>query len=180
MPFGLKATRVVMTALFWGGNVPGPLYPSSTAVFGKLLLLFILVPLAELYLFMTVGSQLGFPRTLAVIILTAILGAALTKSQGRQAMLKIHEATAAGRVPAREALNGLIILLAGAVLITPGFLTDAVGFLLLVPPVRSAVAALLGKRLKGKIKFVTPGRPPEAPEDAKTKSKLDDGNVIDV
>lgn len=149
-------------------------------MFGRLLLLFTLVPLAELYLFMTIGSELGFAKTIAIIIITAILGAALTKSQGRRAMLKFQDATRQGRVPAREALDGLIILLAGAVLITPGFLTDTVGFLLLVPPVRAVVASYLGKRLKGKVQFVGPGRPPRPDPEEKPKSKLDDGNVIDV
>jgi len=91
-------------------------------VFGKLLILFILVPIAELGLFMTLGAALGFPRTIVIIILTAILGAALTKSQGRKAMEKFQQATEQGRIPAREALDGIMILLAGAVLITPGFL----------------------------------------------------------
>lgn len=149
-------------------------------MFGKLLLLFILVPLAELYLFMTIGSELGFANTVAIIILTAILGAGLTRSQGRKAMLKFQEATSQGRVPAREALDGIMILLAGAVLITPGFLTDAIGFLLLVPPVRSIVAGFLSKRLKGKVQFVGPGMPPRSEEETRPKSKLDDGNVIDV
>ena len=151
-------------------------------MFGKLLLLFILVPLAELYLFMTLGEKLGVENTIAIIILTAILGAALTKSQGRRAMAKFQQTTAEGRVPAREALDGLLILLAGAVLITPGFLTDTIGFLLLVPPFRALVAIALGKRLKGRIRFVTPGGPPEPDPKAKPKprSKLDDGNVIDV
>lgn len=149
-------------------------------VFGKLLLLFILVPIAELYLFMTLGKELGLWPTLAIIVVTAILGAALTKSQGRRAMQKFQAATAEGRMPAKEALDGLMILLAGAVLLTPGFLTDTVGFLLLVPPVRAIVASYAGKRLKGKIKFVTPGMPPQSTQEQRPKSKLDDGNVIDV
>lgn len=153
-------------------------------MFGKLLLLFILVPVAELYLFLTLGKELGVGNTIAIIIVTAFLGAALTKSQGRRAMVKFQQATAEGRVPAREALDGLIILLAGAVLITPGFLTDTVGFLLLLPPVRAVVAGFLGKRLKGKIQIVASGVPPRADgetrAETKPKSKLDDGNVIDV
>lgn len=149
-------------------------------MFGKLLLLFIIVPVAELYLFLTLGEELGVKNTIAIIIITAILGAALTKSQGRRAMRKFQQATAEGRMPAKEALEGLMILLAGAVLITPGFLTDTVGFLLLVPPVRTAVAGFLGKRLKGKIQIITPGMPPQDPQEERPKSKLDDGNVIDV
>ena len=146
-------------------------------MFGKLLILFILVPLAELYLFITLGGELGFPPTLAIIVVTAILGAALTKSQGIRAMQKLQKATGEGRLPAREAFDGIMILLAGAVLITPGFLTDAVGFLLLIPPVRALVAGYLGEKLRANIKVVTPGIPPQ---EAKSESKLDDGNVIDV
>lgn len=146
-------------------------------MFGKLLILFTLVPLAELYLFSTLGRQIGFPNTILIIIVTAILGASLTKSQGRKALAKFQQATKEGRLPATEALEGIMILIAGAVLITPGFLTDAVGFLLLVPPVRAAMGKVLAKRLKGKIHVVTPEFP--TPE-ARPKSKLDDGNVIDV
>ena len=149
-------------------------------MFGKLLLLFILVPLAEIYLFITLGPKLGFPETIAVVIFTGILGASLTKSQGRKAMAKFQAAMAAGKIPAREALDGILILIAGAVLITPGFLTDTVGFLLLLPPVRSLAAGYLGKRLKGKVTFVGPGVPPQAEPEQKRRSKLDDGNVIDV
>ncbi|MGD1977985.1 MAG: FxsA family protein [Akkermansiaceae bacterium] len=152
-------------------------------MFGKLLLLFILIPLAELYLFLTLGSEIGVGNTIGIIIITAIIGATLTKSQGRRAMMKFQQATAAGRLPAREALEGLLILLAGAVLITPGFLTDAVGFLLLVPPVRTLVAIALGKRLKGRVQFFGPGMPAGPGEEEaapRPKSKLDDGNVIDV
>ena len=163
-----------------GGNASDSHYPVPTIVFGKLLLLFILVPLAELYLFMTLGAQLGFPSTIAIIIITAIIGATLTKSQGRLAMAKFQQATSEGRMPHKEALDGLMILLAGAVLLTPGFLTDAIGFLLLIPPIRAVVRNSLAKRLKGKIKVVTPGFPPQAEEESGPPSKLDDGKVIDV
>ena len=76
-----------------------------------------------------------------------------------------------------EAPDGIIILIAGAVLITPGFLTDAIGFALLIPPVRTAMGQALAKRLKGKIQVVTPEFSTPEP---RPKSKLDDGNVIDV
>ena len=146
-------------------------------MFGKLLILFILIPLAELYLFTTLGKEIGFGPTILIIVITAIIGASLTRSQGHRAIEKLHKATGEGRLPAREAFDGVMILLAGAVLITPGFLTDAVGFLLLVPPIRAIVAGYLGEKLKKNIKVVTPASPP--PE-SKPKSKLDDGNVIDV
>lgn len=173
-----------LAALFlWtncGGNASDSHYSVEAIVFGKLLLLFILVPLGELYLFMTLGAQLGFPNTIAIIIITAIIGAALTKSQGRLAMAKFQQATSEGRMPHKEALDGLMILLAGAVLLTPGFLTDTIGFLLLIPPIRALVRNSLASRLKGKIKVVTPGFPPQAEEESDPPSKLDDGKVIDV
>ena len=149
-------------------------------MFGKLLLLFILVPTAELYLFIKIGSQLGLGPTLAIIIITAVFGASLTKAQGRRAVEKFQAATAAGRMPAKEAIDGIMILLAGAVLITPGFLTDTVGFLLLFPPFRAIVAGYAGKRLKGKIQVVTPRMPNQNAQEQKPEAKLDDGNVIDV
>ncbi|MDA8974964.1 FxsA family protein [Akkermansiaceae bacterium] len=147
-------------------------------MFGKLLLLFILVPLAELYLFMTLGKELGWGNTILIIIITAILGAALTKSQGRAAMAKLKKATNEGRMPHQEAMDGILILIAGAVLLTPGFLTDAIGFLLLIPPIRGLIRGRLAEKLKDNIKVVTPGFTP--PQAEPKKPNLDDGNVIDV
>ena len=139
-------------------------------MFFKLLVLFILIPVAELYLFMTLGDMLGIGTTLAIIVLTAFLGAALTKSQGARAMERFRQASAEGRLPHKEVLDGLLILLAGAVLLTPGFLTDTVGFLLLIPPARAVIRGWLAKYLKGKIHVMTPptgrqDRPPSPPGD---------------
>lgn len=144
-------------------------------MFGKLLLLFILVPLAELLLFATLGRELGWEKTIAIVILTAMLGAALTKSQGRVAMAKLRTALNEGRMPHQEATDGILILIAGAVLLTPGFFTDAVGFSLLVPPIRALIRTRLATKLKDKINIV-----PNTPEEPLPKSSLDDGNVIDV
>ncbi len=159
-------------------------------MFAKLLLLFILVPLAELYLFMTIGANLGFPLTIGIIIITAILGAALAKSQGRQALARFQLALREGRMPHREATDGLIILVAGAFLLTPGFLTDALGFSLLLPPVRALMLGTLAKALMEKIHIVpgatqpgqnTPFPNPSQPrQDMPPDSKLDDDKVIDV
>ncbi|MGC6425611.1 MAG: FxsA family protein [Akkermansiaceae bacterium] len=144
-------------------------------MFGKLLTLFILIPLAELFLFATLGKQLGWDKTVAIVILTAILGAALTKSQGRAALEKLHKAIAEGRMPHNEATDGILILIAGAVLLTPGFLTDLFGFLLLLPPVRALLRGRLASKLKEQIKGVTPDMEPTP-----RKSSHDNGNVIDV
>ncbi len=128
-------------------------------MFLKLLLLFILVPVAELFLFLTLGAKIGIGPTLAIIVLTAFLGAALTKSQGAKALTNFRRASAEGRLPAKEALDGLLILLAGAVLLTPGFLTDAVGFLLLIPPARAFIRSWLGNYLRGRIRLIQPPGP---------------------
>ncbi len=145
-------------------------------MFRKLLLLFILVPLAEFYLFWTLGDKIGLLSTFAIIFITAIIGASLTKSQGDRAIKKLQHATGKGTLPTQEALDGIIIIIAGTVLITPGFLTDAVGFLLLIPTNRTLIAKYLGRKLKNKIRS-KPSSP--APPDPK-QSQLDDGKVIDI
>ena len=144
-------------------------------MFFKLLLLFILVPVAELYLFLTLGAEIGIGPTLAIIILTAFLGAALTKSQGAKALQNFRKATAEGRLPHREALDGLLILLAGAVLLTPGFLTDTVGFLLLIPPARAVIRGWLGTYLKARIRLIPPPT-----QQAPPPERREDGDFIDV
>jgi len=146
-------------------------------VFGKLLILFILIPLIELFLFLTLGDAIGIQWTIAIIIITAIIGAALTKSQGRKAMERFQQATSEGRLPHQEAMDGVMILIAGAVLLTPGFLTDAVGFALLIPPVRAVLRSQFGQRLKDKIQIVPSAAPTSSP---KNPSPLDNGKVIDV
>jgi len=123
-------------------------------MFPKLLLLFIIVPALELYLLISIGKQIGVPTTLCIIVLTAILGASLTRAQGQRTLLRFQQAMAAGRMPHAEIMDGLMIILAGAVLLTPGFLTDAVGFALLVPPVRAVARKMLARMLKGRIQVV--------------------------
>ncbi|MBK1832991.1 FxsA family protein [Roseibacillus ishigakijimensis] len=155
-------------------------------MFGRLLLLFILVPVIELALFIQLGQVIGLPETLAIIIVTAILGAALTKSQGGKAIASFQQALAQGRMPHREILDGLLILIAGAVLLTPGFLTDTVGFLLLLPPVRAILRQILTEKLSHKVNVSVGGNPlhsgfdrqPELPEEESKKSSP--GKVIDI
>ena len=91
---------------------------------GKLLLLFIAVPAAELYVLITMGRVMGFIPTILLVFLTALAGAALAKLQGLATMLRIRETLAQGFMPAEELLDGLLILVSGICLITPGFLTD--------------------------------------------------------
>ena len=128
-------------------------------MFGKLLFLFITIPVIELYLFLTLGKQIGTVNTLLIIVATAILGAWLTRMQGARAMARFHRATAEGRLPHEEVVDGVMILIAGVVLLTPGFLTDAIGFALLVPPVRALLRKRLGKALRDRVQIITPGNP---------------------
>lgn len=149
-------------------------------MFGRLLLLFILVPILELGIFLALGDSLGLPKTLAIIIITGILGAALTKSQGGKALASFQAALASGKMPHREIVDGLLILIAGAVLLTPGFLTDTVGFLLLLPPVRAVFRSLLTKRLADKVQLSQSPLNPEFGADPGDEARSVEGRVIDV
>ena len=106
---------------------------------GRLLLLFILTPLIELWLLMLVGSQLGPTPTIALVLITGALGATLSRRQGLQTWLSIQQQMQQGKLPTDSLLDGLMIFVAGLLLITPGILTDVVGFSLLVPLVRQGL-----------------------------------------
>jgi UPF0716 protein FxsA len=108
------------------------------------LLLFIVVPIAELYVIIQVGQAIGLLPTLALLLLDGIVGAALARSQGRAAWRRFNLALAEGRVPARETADGAMIILGGALLLTPGCITDVVGLLLLLPPTRALIRRGLG------------------------------------
>jgi UPF0716 protein FxsA len=115
-----------------------------------LILIFIVLPIAELYVIIKVGGAIGVLPTIALLIADSFLGAALLRSQGRAAWRRFNEALAAGRVPAREVFDGTMIILGGAFLLTPGFITDVIGLLLLIPPTRAVfrglVARMAGRR----------------------------------
>ena len=101
-----------------------------------LLLVFLAAPLVEIYLLIEVGSAIGAGATILLVVLTAVVGAALMRAQGIATLSRARASMAAGEVPAVELLEGAIILVAGALLLTPGFVTDAVGFACLVPAFR--------------------------------------------
>jgi len=126
-------------------------------MFFHLLVLFVTIPVLELAVFLFLGSRIGIFPTLAVIVITALLGAALTKSQGLKALSKYRQALAEGRLPHEEVMDGLMILVAGAVLLTPGFLTDAFGFALLVPACRAAVKRFAVRYLEKRVHIVGSG-----------------------
>jgi UPF0716 protein FxsA len=116
-----------------------------------LLALFIVVPLAELYVILKVGDAIGALPTIALLAADSVLGSLLLRAQGRSVWRRFNETMAAGRVPHRELLDGVLVVFGGAFLITPGFLTDIVGLLLLLPPTRSVIRGIVARRLGRRI-----------------------------
>ena len=112
-----------------------------------LVFLFIAVPVAEISVLIRVGGAIGPLNTIVFVIFTAVLGAYLVRQQGFATLSKLQQETNAGRVPAMQIAEGVALLFAGAVLMTPGFITDAVGFAILIPPVRQALIAWAAKNL---------------------------------
>jgi UPF0716 protein FxsA len=120
------------------------------------LLIFVVAPLGELYVLIEVGSAIGAISTIALTVFTAVLGGLMVRLQGVSVVLRVREMTARGEVPAIEMLEGALLMIAGLLLLLPGFVTDAIGFLLLVSPLRRAL--LLGwLRRRGVLR---PGQPP--------------------
>ncbi|MEW6359128.1 MAG: FxsA family protein [Planctomycetota bacterium] len=117
----------------------------------KLILLFTITPLVELALLIEVGKHIGFLPTLGIVILTGLIGSLLARSQGLRLLRQIRLDLSAGILPTDALLHGLMILLAGALLITPGLITDTAGFLLLLPPARSLLAEYIKHWLRRKI-----------------------------
>ena len=113
-----------------------------------LLLLFIAIPLLEITLFIQVGGVIGLGWTLAIVVFTAILGAWMVRSQGAQAMQNLRSSLSDLRDPTEPLAHGAMILFSGALLLTPGFFTDFVGFALLVPAIRTRVYRSLRSRIK--------------------------------
>jgi UPF0716 protein FxsA len=111
-----------------------------------LLLLFIVVPLVELYVIIQVGQEIGALPTIAILVADSLLGSMLMRSQGRAAWRRFNEALAAGRPPAKEVLDGGLVILGGAFLLTPGFVTDVFGLALLLPPSRAVIRGSLVRR----------------------------------
>ena len=112
-----------------------------------LIALFIVVPLLELAVILEVGREIGVGPTIAVLVADSVLGSVLMRAQGRASWRRFTEATRHGRPPAREVLDGALIIAGGALLLTPGFLTDALGLALLLPPTRAVIRRMLARRL---------------------------------
>ena len=113
-----------------------------------LVLIFFLTPIVEMYLLIEVAGYINTLPTIGLVMLTAVIGVALLKRQGVQTLTRGVGRLNRGEVPATEIAEGILLGIAGALLITPGFVTDAVGFLLLFPPTRQMIAAALIKRVE--------------------------------
>jgi UPF0716 protein FxsA len=107
-----------------------------------LVLIFILVPLAELYVIIQVGNAIGLVPTLVLLLADALLGSMLLRHQGRAAWIQFNRALAENRLPHKEVFDGILVILGGALLLTPGFITDIFGLVLLIPPTRAIVRAI--------------------------------------
>src|SRR5215475_1825884 len=124
-----------------------------------LIVLFIVVPIAELYVIIKVGELIGVWPTLFLLLADALLGAWLVKHQGRGAWRRFNEALAARRFPGKEVADGVLIVIGGTLLLTPGFITDVFGFFLLIPPTRAIARALLKRFTIGRFALVGVGGP---------------------
>jgi UPF0716 protein FxsA len=111
-----------------------------------LVIIFVIVPIAELALIIQVGEAIGVWWTIALLVGDSVLGSMLMRSQGRAAWRRFNQATSAGRVPAREAIDGVLVIFGGALLLTPGFISDILGLLLLLPPTRAVARRVLVRR----------------------------------
>jgi UPF0716 protein FxsA len=118
----------------------------------RLLLLFTLVPLVELYLLIRLGRYIGVGATVAIVIGTGVVGAWLTRMQGLRVLRELRQRIESGQMPTGPLIDGLLILVAGAVLLTPGLITDACGFLLLTPRFRAVVHRWIMNALRGRIR----------------------------
>jgi UPF0716 protein FxsA len=127
-----------------------------------LVLLFIVVPLVELYVIIQVGQEIGALPTIALLIADSILGAALWRAQGRAVWRRFNAALAERRPPGREVLDGVLIIFGGALLLTPGFISDVFGLLLLLPPTRAVVRKLLVRRFSSRFLVGALGHVPGA------------------
>jgi UPF0716 protein FxsA len=122
-----------------------------------LVALFIVVPLVELYVIIKIGGAIGVLPTIALLLLDSILGTMLLRSQGRAVWQRFNAALAESRVPAREVFDGAMVIIGGTLLLTPGFITDVFGLLLLIPPtrdvVRRIVSAIAKRRTAARVAF---------------------------
>ncbi|AQQ68277.1 membrane protein FxsA [Microbulbifer agarilyticus] len=121
------------------------------------LLLFIIMPILEMWVLIRVGEEIGALPTIGLVLLTAVVGLALLKRQGLSTIMRAQQKMAVGELPAQEMAEGIFLAVGGALLLTPGFITDAIGFACLIPGIRHL---FLGKLLSHVVVVRGPGYPP--------------------
>jgi UPF0716 protein FxsA len=131
--------------------------------------LFIAVPLAELYVILQVGEAIGAVWTILLLAADSVLGSLLLRNQGRTVWRRFNATLGEGRMPHREVIDGVLVVFGGAFLITPGFLTDIVGLLLLIPPTRALIRPLVVSRLGKRVAVGVVGTqgPPRRPRNGR-------------
>jgi UPF0716 protein FxsA len=144
-----------------------------------LVALFIAVPIAELAVIIQVGQAIGVWWTILILVADSILGSVLMRSQGRAAWRRFNAALQAGRVPAREVADGVLIIFGGALLLTPGFITDVFGLLFLLPPTRALIRRLFLRQAMRRI-TVTMAAGPAMPRNGGRRGDDVEGSAVDV
>jgi len=141
--------------------------------------LFIVVPIVELYVIIQIGSLIGVLPTIALLLADALLGSLLLRHQGRGAWRRFNEALAQHRFPGREVADGLLIAIGGTLLLTPGFVTDIVGLILLIPPTRAIVRRLM-RGYVGRRFVVVGGPAPSGPRSSSRRSYDFDASAEEI
>jgi UPF0716 protein FxsA len=148
-----------------------------------LLVLFVVVPVVEIYVLIQVGQAIGVGPTILLLLADAALGTWLFKREGRKAWTALNQAIAARRVPAREVADGALVVLGGAFLITPGFVSDVVGVLCLLPPTRAllrrALTGVLARRMLGPVAGTGPTRRTRVQGDRTDQGDVVEGEVVE-
>jgi UPF0716 protein FxsA len=148
---------------------------SLWAMLPLLILLFVVVPIAELYVIIQVGQAIGALPTIGLLVLDSILGSWLLRSQGRAVWQRFRTALVGGRPPARETIDGALVILGGALMLAPGFITDALGVVLLLPPTRALVRRGIVRNARSRLLLglAARGRPGGAAPAPRTRQDYD-------
>lgn len=145
-----------------------------------LVLLFIVVPIVEIYVIIKVGELIGPLWTVLLLIADSVLGSLLMRSQGRAVWRRFQAALSEGRPPAREVLDGVLVIFGGALLVTPGFASDVLGLALLLPPTRAAVRGALARRFAARMLIGTAARMGRRRRGAVDDTQPPAGRIYDV
>ncbi len=141
--------------------------------------LLLFIPILEIAVFILIGGQIGVAYTLGMILVTAIIGTVLLRIQGFSILNRIQAETQAGRLPGKELVNGVMIMIAGVLLLTPGFVTDTIGFLLFVPFIRTVIWAYVGS----KVSVTVAGNPSgmgRGPFDSRHDDRENGPDIVDL